>query len=74
MILISYIEPFVVINSDKLMSGTIKIFDSSLKVTFSEDFSTQSYFNVKVKSEFGETITVVLETKSRKYQKKLTIK
>jgi len=74
MILISYIEPFIVINSDKLLSGTIKLFDSSRKIRFSEKFYTQSYFNIKVKNGFGKTITVVLETGIRKYQKKLSIK
>ena len=73
MILITYIKPSVVINSDKLISGTLNIIDSNNTIAMTKIFKSKTYFNIEVKKDFGDIITVVLETKQKEYKKRITI-
>ncbi len=73
MILITYIKPSIVINSDKLISGTLNIIDSNNTIAMTKIFKSKTYFNIEVKKDFGDIITVVLETKQNEYKKRITI-
>jgi len=73
MILITYIKPSIVINSDKLISGTLNIIDSKNTIAMTKIFKSKTYFNIEVKKDFGDIITVVLETKQKEYKKRITI-
>ncbi len=73
MILISYIKPSVVINSDKLVSGSLSIIDSNNSIVMVKDFKSRTYFSIDVKKEYGNVITVVLDTQQKEYKKKITI-
>jgi hypothetical protein len=73
MILITYIKPSVVINSDKLISGKLKILDSSNSLALTKVFKSRTYFNIEVKKDFGDVITVVLNTQQKEYKKRITI-
>ncbi len=73
MILITYIEPFVVINSDKLVSGSLSIIDSNNSIAMTKDFKSRTYFSIDVKKEYGDVITVVLDIQQKEYKKRITI-
>jgi len=73
MILISYIKPSVVINSDKLVSGSLRIIDSNNSIVMVKDFKSRTYFSIDVKKEYGNVIMVVLDTQQKEYKKKITI-
>ncbi len=73
MILITYIEPFVVINSDKLVSGSLSIIDSNNSIAMVKVFKSRTYFSIDVKKEYGNVITVVLEIQQKEYKKRITI-
>ena len=73
MILITYIKPFVVINSDKLITGNLNIIDTNENIALTEKFKNRSYFNIEIDKEYGDTILVVLETKDTEVRKRITI-
>jgi len=74
MILITYIKPFVIINSNKLISGKINIIDSNNNIALTEIFNNSSYFNIKVNNEYGDDFLVVLKTQNIEVKKRITIK
>ncbi len=73
MILISYIKPSVVVNSDKLISGSLSIIDSNNSIAMVKDFKSRTYFSIDMKKEYGNEITVVLEIQQKEYKKRITI-
>jgi len=73
MILITYIKPFIVINSDKLISGNLSIINSNNSIAMTKIFKSKTYFNIEVKKGYGDTITVVLTTREKEYKKRITI-
>jgi len=74
MILITYIKPFVIINSNKLISGKINIIDSNNNIALTKKFNNSSYFNIKVNNEYGDDFLVVLKTQNIEVKKRITIK
>ena len=73
MILITYIKPSIVINSDKLISGTLNIIDNNNTISMTKIFKSKTYFNIEVKKEYGNVITVVLDVQQKEYKKRITI-
>jgi len=73
MILISYVKPYIVIRSDKIISGHLSILGIGKKVLWTNEFRNKDFLSIKVKSEWKENIEVVVESDHEKIKKGLSI-
>jgi len=73
MILISYIEPFIIVHSDRLVSGEINIKGKSGKTYWHNSFIRKEYINVKVQPIWPKQILVSIKTEREKTKKVFSI-
>jgi hypothetical protein len=73
MILISYIKPFVIVHSEKIISGKITINSYPGRILYTNDFSEIEYLNVKVKPSWPNNIRIIVKTEGKEIMKVLDI-
>jgi len=73
MILISYIEPFIVIQSDQLITGELEIEGKSGKTYWHNSFIRKEYINVKVRPSWPKYLTVIIKTERTEMKKVFTL-
>ena len=73
MILTSYIEPFIFVQSDSLISGNIPIKGKNEKVVWNSKFNQKEFIHVKVQPAWPKDITVIIKTERSETKKSFTI-
>ncbi len=69
MILISYVKPYIIIRSDKVISGRLFIVGNSKKVLWTDEFLHKDFLSVKIKKDWKEKIEVIVEADNVKCKK-----
>ena len=73
MILISYITPYIIVQSDRLVSGNMTIKDKKNQTIWSSQFSDKEYLNIKVKTSWPKSIWVTVAVKGNETKKVINI-
>ncbi len=72
MILISYVEPFIIVQSDKLISGKMIIKSKADRIFLSDNFHNKEYIHVKVQSSWTKSVVVMIYTDGAEKKKVIT--
>ena len=73
MVIITYLKPNIVIQSDILLSGNINVIDGKKHLLFSKKISNQSFVSIRVKPEWPKEIEVDLRSGQTTVNKELNI-
>ncbi len=73
MILISYITPYIIVHSDRLISGNLIIKNKEKKIIRNSQFSDKEYLNIKVKPSWPKSIWVTVVTNGNETTKVINI-
>ncbi len=60
MILISYVDPFIVVQSDRLITGRMVIRGETGRIYRSDEFSSTEYIHVRVKASWSRSVVVMI--------------
>ncbi len=73
MILISYITPYIIVHSDRLVSGNMTIKNEKKQTIWNSRFSDKEYINIKVKPSWPKSIWVTVVTNGNETTKIISI-
>ncbi len=73
MILISYITPYIIVHSDRLVSGNMTIKNKKNQTIWSSRFSDKEYLNIKVQPYWPKNIWVIVAVKGSETKKVISI-
>jgi len=73
MVLISYVKPYNVIRSDKLISGCITIIGKEQDVLWENEFRNKDFISVKTKEHWHNNVKVVVLAGQHELKKELSI-
>ena len=73
MVIITYLKPNIVIQSDILLSGSINVIDDKKHLLLTKKISNQSFVSIRVKPEWPKEIEVDLRSGQTRVNKELNI-
>jgi hypothetical protein len=73
MVLISFIKPNLVINSDILMKGEVKVFDRKKHLLSSLNVTNKSFVTINVKPDWPKDIDVEIDLEAGNIKKEISI-
>ena len=73
MVLISYVKPNIVINSDKLINGKLIIYDENNSEMAVRYLYGENFASIGIKAKQGSRIKVVVQTEGKEIKKYLLI-
>lgn len=71
--LVSYVEPYIIVHSDRLISGSMIIQNKTNQTIWSSKFSDKEYINVKVKPSWPKRVMVTIFTDGAEIKKAITL-
>ena len=73
MILITFLKPNVVIHSDTLMMGAVKVYDKQKHLLWSLNVINKSFVSIEAKSNWPKDIDVEVSLGTKKMKKEISI-
>ncbi len=73
MILISYITPYIIVHSDRLISGNMTIKNKKNQTIWGNQFTNKEYINIKVKPSWPKNLMVSVMVDGNKITKTITL-
>jgi hypothetical protein len=73
MVIITYVKPYLIINSDELLTGLIIIRNGENKIIKKKEIVKQNFENIKVSKKEGDMIKVELITAGLEIKKQFRI-
>ncbi len=73
MVLISYIEPYIIIHCDQLATGEVDIKSKSDVPVWYGKFSNKEYLNIKVKPSWPKSLVVKINANGHKTRKEINL-
>ena len=73
MVLITFLKPNVVIHSDTLMMGNVKVYDKHKHLLWSLNVINKSFVSIEAKTNWPKDIDVEVSLGTKKMKKEITI-
>jgi len=73
MVLITFLKPNLIIHSDKLMTGSIKVFDMQKHILWSLKLVHKNFVSIKAKPDWPDKIEIELYNEDKLIKKELMI-
>jgi len=73
MLIITYMKPNLIIHSDVMLSGHIRVMDKQKHILRAIDVLTESFVSIKTKSDWPKNIEVEVSSGSRTVRKEISL-